>query len=152
MIFPAPLLQGPQLTDGFIWKRSPIKTNHVTYKCHKSAWFPELYFSLSFYWGVAQTQIQFTYLAFGIHSGKFFTFLGAYVDKLEVKEGGVPGVSTALRLPTHLKQQKIGWKLIFCSIKIFFGLNSIFQQWLLWVSDQFSLSHSLRTQNSGISL
>ena len=39
-----------------------------------------------------------------------FTFLGADVDKLKVKEGGVPGVGAALRLPTHLKQQTIGLK------------------------------------------
>lgn len=42
------------------------------------------------------------------HCKLFFTFLGADVDKLQVKEGGVPGVSAALRLPTHLKQQTNG--------------------------------------------
>ena len=30
------------------------------------------------------------------------TFLSSYVDKLEVKEGGVPGVGTALRFPSNL--------------------------------------------------
>ena len=30
------------------------------------------------------------------------TFLSSYVDKLEVEEGGVPGVGTALRFPSNL--------------------------------------------------
>ena len=30
------------------------------------------------------------------------TFLSSYVDKLEVKEGGIPGVGTALRFPSNL--------------------------------------------------
>ena len=37
------------------------------------------------------------------------TFLGTYVDKLEIKEGGVPGVSAALWFPAHLRQ-KLGKK------------------------------------------
>ena len=44
------------------------------------------------------------------HCKLFITFLGADVDKLKVKEGGVPGVGAALRLSTHLRQETIGLK------------------------------------------